>query len=134
MSNKVYPPGTSVEDLFKKLKKTAEQETDKNNHFDYTKKKNKQIYFKEKAIIRLRNDKIHISNVTTNGPMVFGFYPFRWAYALYNSVKDYFFSRGYYTFVKAPLLEGTVKAAVNHVDTLRMHKIGEIDMIPQTKE
>ena len=87
----------------------------------------KKLYFKEKAIIRLRNDKVDISNVTSNGPMVFGFYPFRWVYAAYNAIKDYFFARGYRIFIKTPILEGTVKAAVNHVDTVRMHKIGELD-------
>ena len=121
------------EDLAKHVSKVTGQKSLRKRWYFLSQNNNskkKKLYFKEKAIIRLRNDKIDISSVTTNGPMVFGFYPFRWAYAVYNSVKDYFFSRGYFTFVKTPLLEGTVKAAVNHVDKVRMRKVGEIDMNP----
>ena len=64
---------------------------------------------------------------TLNGPTVFGVHPLKWFYRAYNRVQDYFLGRKYYTFLKFPLYDRTVKAAVNHVDRMRMIKVGEVN-------
>lgn len=63
---------------------------------------------------------------TMNGPALFGLHPLKWFYRAYNAVQDYFLERKHYTFLKFPLYDRTVKAAVNHVDRMRMTKVGEV--------
>lgn len=63
---------------------------------------------------------------TLNGPSFFGTHPLKWFYRAYNRVQDFFLERKYSTFLKFPLYDRTVKAAVNHVDRMRMTKVGEV--------
>lgn len=120
MSNEVHTPGTTVEDIFKQLGKVH-----KNPNVKF--KKQTKLKAKEIGTVRITQDKIDVSKTSSEGPSLFGIRIFKWFFVAYNMVLDFFYFRKFGTYLKVPLYKASVDAAVSHKDTVRMHKIGEID-------
>jgi len=120
MADQIQPPNTSVEELFKQLGKVH-----KNPNVKF--KKQTRLKAKEIGTVRITNDKIDVSKASSEGPSLFGFRFFKWFFVAYNAVLDFFYFRKFSTYLKVPLYKHSVDAAVSYKETVRMHKIGEID-------
>ncbi len=109
---------TLLEDLIKNTPKPKKK--------NYTSVKNRVRPMKEVAVVRMSENGTDISSVSSFGPHLFGRYPLKWLYIMYNSVRDYFFSKDSYAFLRVSLYRDTVKAAALSEPKKLRYKVGEL--------